>query len=388
MQQFDLLIGGGVDRCSSILADFLDVPVIYFQITGFSALSETYFPYIPSWMCSPETSICVSDQMSFYERLRNTLLSVAFESITVSYANHLYDDIRQKCNIVAKTRHPKGISIAVLDFRLEYPRPLMPHMKAIGYIFARSQPFLPEFYQDLVKHSDGVILVSFGTLVPSFDKRKANMFARVFARFSQTVLWKYTGNPPKELEANTHLVDWFPQEDLLAHPNTKLFITYCGQASVYETAHSGVPVVAIPLFFDQFYNAAKLATCNKVGVVLNMENLSEEKLESIINEVLTNTEYTDNAKRLQQALSQQLVDPKEELLYWVKYAMVNQNVDHLISWPAYNMSWFQYFLFDVFFIMFLLSVTSLFILWKLLSISSKVWKYSNQYILRIKNKTD
>ena len=60
------------------------------------------------------------------------------------------------------------------------------------------------------------------------------------------------------LGKNILTLPWIPQNDLLAHPATRLFITHCGISSTYEAAIHGVPVVAIPLNLDQPANAEKL----------------------------------------------------------------------------------------------------------------------------------
>lgn len=47
--------------------------------------------------------------------------------------------------------------------------------------------------------------------------------------------------------------------EILAHPNMAGFISHCGWSSLMESLHFGVPVVAIPMQFDQPINARMLA---------------------------------------------------------------------------------------------------------------------------------
>ena len=53
------------------------------------------------------------------------------------------------------------------------------------------------------------------------------------------------------------LMSWLPQNDVLAYPNIKLFISHCGNKGQYEALYHGVPIFGLPVFGDQIYNAAK-----------------------------------------------------------------------------------------------------------------------------------
>ena len=58
--------------------------------------------------------------------------------------------------------------------------------------------------------------------------------------------------------SNVRTLRWLPQASLLAHPKTRLFISHCGLNAIFEAAHFGVPVLAIPLSADQHNHAAKV----------------------------------------------------------------------------------------------------------------------------------
>lgn len=51
------------------------------------------------------------------------------------------------------------------------------------------------------------------------------------------------GNPE-----NVVIGKWLPQNDILAHPKHRLFISHCGKGSVNEVRSLGVPVLGILIF--------------------------------------------------------------------------------------------------------------------------------------------
>jgi len=86
---------------------------------------------------------------------------------------------------------------------------------------------------------------------------------------------------------NIYIGSWLPQDDILAHPNVKLFISHCGIGSVVEAKYHGIPIIATPLMGDQFGNARKVEN-EGWGKVIDLKSTSEEELMNAIKEVLDN----------------------------------------------------------------------------------------------------
>jgi len=71
----------------------------------------------------------------------------------------------------------------------------------------------------------------------------------------------------------------------LAHPNLHAFITHCGQNSITESAIAGIPIIGIPLFADQFYNA-DIAQKRGLGIQIDVNDLSGPNAENILVEAI------------------------------------------------------------------------------------------------------
>ncbi|KAH7723355.1 UDP-glucuronosyl/UDP-glucosyltransferase [Aphelenchoides avenae] len=102
---------------------------------------------------------------------------------------------------------------------------------------------------------------------PTFMKA----FSRSFAKFPDySFIWQ-----GEQHGSNVLHFDSIDQPSLLAHPKTKLFISHCGQNGLNEAAYFGVPVLAIPFFGDQLYNAA-IVQNKRLGICLDKMNINEE----------------------------------------------------------------------------------------------------------------
>lgn len=87
---------------------------------------------------------------------------------------------------------------------------------------------------------------------------------------------------------------WLPQNDILGHPKTKLFLTHAGVNGMAEGAYHGVPMVCSPFSADQFQNCARIKEFG-LGDIASVRDTTTEGLVEILKTVLSE-------KRLAKAL--------------------------------------------------------------------------------------
>ena len=83
--------------------------------------------------------------------------------------------------------------------------------------------------------------------------RKA--FIGALSKLKQRVIWKWETEEMEGKPSNVKLMKWCPQQDILGHPNVKLFVTHGGLLSTEESLYHKTPMLYIPGFADQFATA-------------------------------------------------------------------------------------------------------------------------------------
>jgi MGT family glycosyltransferase len=101
--------------------------------------------------------------------------------------------------------------------------------------------------------------------------------------------------------SNAIIVKQAPQLELLKQ--TSACITHAGLNTVLESLAQGVPQVAIPGTYDQPGVAARIAD-KQTGVVTSLDKLTADHLSTLLNEVLNDSTYRDNARRLQKTIAE------------------------------------------------------------------------------------
>lgn len=208
---------------------------------------------------------------------------------------------------------------------------------------------LPTELRRFVDGADsGVIYFSLGTnLNVSFlPPGTVNAFLDAFALLPQRVLFKWDSdtpldNKPRNVMAST----WFPQQDILAHSKTKLFITQCGMQSLQEAVTFRVPIVGIPFLNEQKTNMRKMEK-EKTGLWLHPQGLSKDVVLRTVRAVLDDPSYGANMARLSEILKDESLSSLEQALWWLEYLLRHSGAPHLRS-GATDLHWTRYLLLDV-----------------------------------------
>lgn len=160
------------------------------------------------------------------------------------------------------------------------------------------------------------------------------------------MIWKWEDENLLGKPDNVLISKWLPQDDILAHPNVRVFITHGGLLSTTEATFYGVPLIGIPIFGDQTLNMAKTEKAG-FGVTVQYTNLTEESILWALNEILENKKYADNAKTVSERYRDQQNEPLKTAIYWVEYVARHKGAPHLRS-AGQDLSFIEYHNLDVF----------------------------------------
>ncbi|XP_038604739.1 UDP-glucuronosyltransferase 1A1-like isoform X7 [Tachyglossus aculeatus] len=356
-RKFDAVFTDPLSPCGSILAEYLSIPAVYFLrlIPCSLDFDGTQCPNPSSYI--PRMFSRNSDHMSFLQRVKNMVFTLSFsflcDFVYTPYAQLASEFLQRDMTIVDVLSYG-SVWLMRTDFVMDYPRPIMPNMVFIGGVNCALRKPLSQEFQNFVNDSGehGIVVFSLGSMVSEIPEKKAMEIAEALGRVPQTVLWRYTGTPPANLAKNTKLVKWLPQNDLLAHPKTRAFVTHAGSHGIYEGICNGVPMVLLPLFGDQMDNAVRIES-RGAGVTLNVLEMTTEELSNALKKVITDKSYKENIMRLSALHKDRPVEPLDLAVHWVEFVMKHKGAPHLRP-AAHDLNWFQYHSLDV--IAFLLAI--------------------------------
>ncbi|CAG7715949.1 unnamed protein product [Allacma fusca] len=226
--------------------------------------------------------------------------------------------------------------------------PVLPDVIEIGGGHCKPGKPLPKDLEEFVsKRDNGFIFFSLGSIVKPHElsDEVRNAFLNAFGKLKYQVIWKWNGDSMPGLPDNVKLLKWVPQQDVLAHPKIKLFMSHSGLLSVQEAVYHGVPVLSVPIFGDQDLNANVVIQLG-FGEFIEILDVTAESLEDKITQMLSTNKYQDRVKELSTVFRDRSRDPVDEAVYWTEYVMRYKGATHLRS-ASRELNFFQYHCLDV-----------------------------------------
>lgn len=344
---FDAVLLDPLVMCGDLVADVLGLPLIISLRFSFGGVLERHCghaPAPPSYV--PVPLLSYGDRMTFVERLTNVVSYVWMSVITELFwrltLDNYYSEVKGSPSTVCETLGKAHVWLIRTYWDLETPRPIPPNFKHVGGLQCKPASRLPKDMEAFVQSSGdaGVVVVSFGSMVTNLTTEHADVIATALGQIPQKVIWRFRGQTPKTLAANTKLADWIPQNDLLGHPKTRAFMTHGGTNGLYEAVYHAVPLVGVPLFADQFDNLARLSR-HGAAIVVDFTNLTSNELTEALHAVINQPSYKSSMVRLSVLHRDQPVSPLSTAVFWVEFVMRHGGARHL-RLASHDLNWFQY----------------------------------------------
>ncbi|XP_034662798.1 UDP-glucuronosyltransferase 2B1-like [Drosophila subobscura] len=331
-----------------VLAEMIEAPPLYGLAQHFNATLVGFSSYgtdfridrimgnISPVSYNPMIIAPRTDRMSFSERLTNhyeyLLEQVHRELVHLPAMERQYKKYFPRAQ---KTMDEVLDSFALVllgqHFSVSYPRPYMPNMIEVGglHIAHKPQP-LPEDIKEFIEGAQhGVIYFSMGSNVKSKDlpQETRDTLLRTFGKLKQRVLWKFEDDQLPGKPANVLIKKWYPQPDILAHSNVKIFITHGGLLSTIESLYFGKPVLGLPVLYDQ-HNVERARRIG-FGLGLDLHQLKQEELEAAIHKLLSEPSYAKASSQISERYRDQPQPSLERAIWWTEYIIRHQGAPHL-----------------------------------------------------------
>ncbi|XP_055597964.1 UDP-glucosyltransferase 2-like [Uranotaenia lowii] len=307
-------------------------------------------PQIPSYI--PSLFMGYSEKMSFFERMANWMTVFFFKEmyswfndhaantmLRARFGNDIPDikDLQKRTSMMFVNQH----------YSLSGPKPLSPAVVEVGGVHIQEFKELdPELKQMLDRADHGVIYISWGSMIraATLPEEKRNALLSALGSLKQQVIWKFENETLPNQPANVFIRKWMPQREILCHPKVRVFMSHGGLLGSSETAYCGVPVIATPMYGDQYNNAAALAH-RGMGVVLPYEKITHDTVYDALQKAL-DPKMMENAKKVSYSYRNRPQSPVDTAVWWCEHVVATGGLPLAKSYST-ELPWYSYNLIDV-----------------------------------------
>ena len=322
---------------------------------------------LPHWPWPNMMAGSMSDNLTFLQRLKLTVISVAFQFLHRNMIGRfMLSSVQAYCPSVTLTQATaaSGVYIpqivpSVIGF--EYPRTISPLTTYVGPLLTKDpDPIFADLQEWLdSKEKQSVVYVSMGSHVILGKEKGAAILSGVLST-NYSLLWSLRESnhfilDGVELDENrVRILNWAPQLAVLGHRAIRIAIVHGGINGVYESLYNEVPLIVLPGGGDQMANAGRVHH-QGLGIHLQGSDITESGVIEAIKKIDEGA-YRENVQRLKKSF----VDAggRERAAELIEfYAEIGYS--HLVpAYAKYDWSWVQYYNVDVYLALTLLLLLS------------------------------
>jgi glucuronosyltransferase len=354
-----------------VLPYMLDIPYAFIGHIHDVVLSKV--PFSPG--LTPFPIQVISDKMSFLERLKSTLMYLARMNFELFYDSSSVTKFapHKPYKSISELAANGEVFIAEVDHILDYPRVTLPNTKLIGGSSASpAKPLEGEFKNFVDQSKNGIIVFTFGGSVVNIPPHISSKFLAAFKQLDLGVIWKVNITSPDPTRILTS--KWIPQNDLLGHEKTKLFISHCGKNGQYEALYHGVPILCLPIYGDQPYNSERIKI-KELGLGADMRITSADELATMMKQIVYDGKYSENMKKASRLYRELYKNPRKEAAYWLDHVL--QYGGAYMRSPGQLMPWYQIYVLDVLAAIIFIAILIILIVFFVLKKCYRLFKGSN-----------
>ena len=217
------------------------------------------------------------------------------------------------------------------------------------------------------------------------DPERLNMVLEVFRSLPDySFIWRCDIDIDN-LPSNVLTSSWLPQQDILAHPNLRVFVTHGGIGSLTESLYHGAVMVGIPFSNDQKPNLLR-AERHGYAVLLEWDDVTVISLRSAVTQAMESKSMVsslDHMSRYHTLITVSNIitiiiiriykdreqSPAEKAVWWIEF-VCRHGIQGTRTLRPINdqVPWYQYHHVDILTVLIITLITVLFTLVKCCSL--------------------
>jgi zeaxanthin glucosyltransferase len=291
----EMLLVDQMEPAGGAVAEYLGIPFV--TVCNALALNResSVPPPFTDWSWGPQ----------WWRRARNTVGYRASDRM-LSPVTGVVRSYRRQWGLPAHNSPEDSFSrlaqISQLPPAFDYPRQQLPAtFHYVGPLRRGSARDVPFPWHEL--NGKPLVYASLGTLQQS-KTELFRCFAEACAGLPVQLALTHCGGLTvpeiRQLPGNPIVVDYAPQEAVLSRAAVTL--THAGLNTVLDSLAHGVPMVAVPITYEQPATAERLRWSG-AGQVASLTGLTADKLRAKVEAVRNNSSYADNAARVARSVS-------------------------------------------------------------------------------------